>query len=75
MKIYLDIDGEILIRLKRETTRQGQTMSDLVGTALGLFFQTQEPPQPLPPLPSFHSGGYLVDIADREVLRKEMEAG
>ncbi len=48
-------------------------MSELVETALRLLFQAQKSRRPLPPLPSFKSGGYLVDIADRDALYQAME--
>ena len=48
-------------------------MSELVETALRLLLQNQKVPKPLSPLPTFKSGGYLVDIADREALYQDME--
>jgi hypothetical protein len=48
-------------------------MSELVETALRLLFQAQRRRRPVPPLPSFKSGGYLVDIADRDALYQAME--
>jgi hypothetical protein len=48
-------------------------MSELVETALRLLFQSQKKPQDLPLLPMFHSGGALVDIADRDALYNAIE--
>jgi hypothetical protein len=48
-------------------------MSELVETALRAFFRAQKSRGELPPLPSFNSGGHLVDIADREALYQAME--
>lgn len=73
MKTTLNIDDSVMAQLKREAVRQGRTMSELVETALRLLFQTQRSRRPLPPLPSFKSGGYLVEIADREALYHAME--
>ncbi|CAI4032285.1 RHH_1 domain-containing protein [Nitrospira tepida] len=73
MKTTLNIDDTIMAQLKREAAKQRRTMSELVEMALRLLFQTQKPRRPLPPLPSFKSGGYLVDIADREALYQAME--
>jgi hypothetical protein len=73
MKTTLNIDDSVMTRLKREAARQGRTMSELVETALRLFFQSQKSQRSLPPLPSLKSGGYLVDIADREALYQAME--
>ncbi|HSE59347.1 MAG TPA: ribbon-helix-helix protein, CopG family [Nitrospiraceae bacterium] len=73
MKTTLNIDDTIMAQLKREAAKQRRTMSELVEMALRLLFQTQKPRRTLPPLPSFKSGGYLVDIADREALYQAME--
>ena len=73
MKTTLNIDGTVMRQLKREATRQGRTMSELVETALRLLFRSQKKPQDIPPLPTFHSGGALVDVADRDALYHAME--
>lgn len=73
MKTTLNIDATIIAQLKREAAKQHRTMSELVETALRMLFQTQKPRQPLPPLPSFKGGGFLVDIADRDALYQAME--
>jgi hypothetical protein len=48
-------------------------MSEIVETALRLPLRPQRKRGPLPALPSFQSGGALVDIADREALYRAME--
>jgi len=50
-------------------------MSALVESALRLFFgKGHEAPEPvLPELPSFDSGGTLVDLDDRDALYRAME--
>jgi hypothetical protein len=73
MKTTLNIDETVMNQLKREAARQGRTMSDLVETALRLLFQSRRSIGELPPLPTFKSGGSLVDIADRESLYQAME--
>ena len=74
MKTTLNIDDTIMARLKQEAARQGRTMSELVETALRMLFQAQKRQEaPLPPLPTFSSGGALVDIADRDRLYQAME--
>ncbi|MGD0025692.1 MAG: ribbon-helix-helix protein, CopG family [Xanthobacteraceae bacterium] len=73
MKTTLNIDDTVMAELKREAARQGRTMSDLVETALRLLLRAQRKRKPLPPLPTFHSGGMLVDIADRDALYDAME--
>lgn len=73
MKTTLVIDDAVMARLKRESLRSGRTMSELVETALRRFLQTKPDAVTLSPLPSFDSGGALVDIADREALYRAME--
>jgi hypothetical protein len=73
MKTTLNIDDGVIAELKREAARQGRTMSEMVETALRLLLRSQHKRMPLAPLPKFHSGGSLVDIADRDALYRAME--
>jgi len=75
MKTTLNIDDSVMARLKREAAQQGRTMSELVETALRLLFRSQKNPgrAALSDLPTFKSGGTLVDIADRDALYHAME--
>ena len=73
MKTTLVIDDTVMARLKRESARTGRTMSELVETALRRMLQAKPDAVELPPLPSFRSGGALVDVADREALYRAME--
>lgn len=73
MKTTLNIDDTVMAQLKREAARQGRTMSDLVETALRGLFQSRQKKDALPSLPTFHGGGTLVEIADREALYQAME--
>jgi len=73
MKTTLNIDDSVMLQLKREAARQGRTMSDLVETALRGLFRSRRGEAALPPLPTFHGGGELVDIADRDALYQAME--
>jgi hypothetical protein len=73
MKTTLNIDDTVMAQLKREAVRQGRTMSELVETALRLLFQSPKSRRKLPRLPTFKSGGALVDVADREALYQAME--
>ena len=66
MKTTLNIDDTVMADLKREAARQGRTMSELVESALRLLIRSQGKHEKLVPLPTFHSSGALVDIADRE---------
>lgn len=73
MKTTLLIDDAVMIELKREAARRRTTMSAIVEAALRR--ELREPPAqaPLPELPSFASGGALVDLADRDALYQAME--
>lgn len=73
MKTTLTIDDRVMARLKQEAARSGRTMSELVETALRRLLQSRGPAGELPPLPSFESGGAMVDVADREALYQAME--
>lgn len=75
MKTTLNIDDTIMNRLRREAARQGKTMSELVEAALRLLLQTpgRKSKPKLRPLPTFHGGKPVVDIADRNALYDAME--
>jgi len=73
MKTTLNIDASVMAQLKREAARQGRTMSELVETALRLLFRPRKDARKLQELPTFKSGGTLVEIADRESLYQAME--
>lgn len=74
MKTTLNIDEQVMARLKQEAAAQGKTMSELVETALRRLLETvPEDSRPLPPLPTFRSGGHRVDVADRDSLYQAME--
>jgi hypothetical protein len=74
MKTTLNIDDRVMAQLRREAVRRGCTMSALVESALRLLLRpARGEPSDLPPLPTFKSGGHLVDVADREALSQAME--
>jgi len=73
MKTTLNINDGVMLRLRREAARTGRTMSELVETALRGLLQAKPAAVELRPLPSFTSGGALVDVADREALYRAME--
>jgi Arc/MetJ family transcription regulator len=73
MKTTLNIDDTIMAELKREAARQGRTMSELVESALRLLLRSHRKREKLVALPTFHSGGALVDIAHRDALYQVME--
>lgn len=74
MKTTLNIDDAVMAQLKREAARQGRTMSELVESALRSALRgARRKREALDPLPTFSSGGALVDIADRDALYHAME--
>jgi hypothetical protein len=73
MKTPPNIDGIVMAKLKREAARQGRRISEVVEMALRLLLRLQRTQDTIPALPSFRSGGALVDIADRDALYHAME--
>ena len=73
MRTTLNIDDSVMRRLKQEAARRGTTMSELVESAIRLLLRRQPARIELPPLPAFHGGDTLVDIADRDALYDAME--
>jgi hypothetical protein len=73
MKTTLNIDDAVMARLRREAARTGRTMSELVEMALRQLLQRRPAATVLPELPTFRSGGALVDLADRGALYQAME--
>ena len=73
IKTTLNISDVTMDQLKKEAVRQKRTMSELVECALRMLLAKPEPPQSLPPLPKFSSGGTRVNVANREALYDVME--
>lgn len=76
MKTTLNIDDSVMQRLREEAARRGTTMSALVEAGLRRVLAPKSPanePDDLPPLPTWNSGGFKVDIADRDALYRVME--
>ena len=76
IKTTFNIDDTVMARLRKESLRQGRTMSELVEAALRLLFQSGRPAgkTKLPPLPRRRSGGHLINISNREALYEVMES-
>ena len=77
MKTTLNIDNSVMQRLREEAARRGTTMSALVEAELRRVLGTRSPdrnqPEAPPPLPSWHGGKELVDVANRDELYRVME--
>jgi Arc/MetJ family transcription regulator len=73
MKTTLNIDDTVMADLKRESARQGRTMSELVETALRLLLRSSQKRSAVPDLPKFDGGEPLVDLANRGTLYDAMD--
>ncbi len=76
MKTTLNIDETVMRRLKEAAAKRKTTMSALVEA--GIRHIVEEPAsadstETLPPLPKWQSGGFRVDIANREALYRVLE--
>jgi hypothetical protein len=65
MKTTLEIPDQLMRDLKELAARKGKTMSELVESALRTFLDEKPEAKELPPLPTFKSGGFLVNIDSR----------
>jgi hypothetical protein len=68
MKTTLNIDDTVMAKLKLESVKRGQTMGQIVETALRAYLKAKPSNDPLPPLPTFNMGPAAVDISDRNAL-------
>ena len=79
MKTTLNIDETVMRRLREEAARRGTTMSSLVEAGLRRVLSEPGPsighPDTLPPLPIWRSGGFRVDIANREEFYRIPDEG
>lgn len=73
MKTTLNIDDTVMAQLKREAARRQRTMSELVEIALRTLFRSANKRERIPDLPTFQSGGILVDVSRRDALYQAME--
>ena len=77
MKMTFDIDETMMKELREEAARRGVTVSVLVEAGLRHVLVGGTPadgqPAALPPLPTWRSGGFRIDIANREALYRVME--
>ena len=77
MKTTLNIDDAVMERLCEEAAKRGTTMSALVEESLRRVLDgdetTSTSKDPLPPLPTWNSGGLLVDVSNREELYRVLD--
>jgi hypothetical protein len=69
MKTTLVLDDALVDRVRARAKERGVSMSSVVEEAIvRMLTETVSPERPPLDLPSFNSGGYLVDITDRNAL-------
>lgn len=73
MKTTLNIDDQVMTRLREEAARQGKTITELVESALRLLLRAQKNRKTVTELPSFEGGLPRVNIANREALYDLMD--
>lgn len=77
MKTTFDIDETVTQWLREEAARRGVPVSALIEAGLRQVLVEGKPadgqPATLPPLPTWRSGGFQVDIDSREALCRAME--
>lgn len=73
MKTTLNINEEVMRKLKQEAARTGKTMSELVEAALRDSFEKRRSPPIEVNLPTFKGGRAMVDVANRDRLYDIME--
>ncbi len=77
MKTTLEIPEGLMRELKARAAHDGKTMSELVESALRTLLEEKPSARALPPLPTFRSGGFLMNIDSRaeylDALDDELE--
>ena len=72
MKTTFNIDDALVQQLRLEAARRGVTMTHIVESGIRHMIANgadkQKPKSELKPLPTWNSGGMLVDVANREEL-------
>jgi hypothetical protein len=72
-KTTVSIEVSVLMSARKEAARRGCSFSELVEAALRPLLRPRRRSAKLPPLPTFRSGGALVDVAGRDALYDVME--
>ncbi len=65
MKTTLEIPDTLMRELKQRAAREKKTMSELVESAIRTLLEEKPAPAKLPPMPTFHSGGFFINIDSR----------
>jgi hypothetical protein len=73
MKTTLEIPDHLMRGLKERAARDGKTMSELVEGALRTLLEEKPEAKELPPMPTFNSGGFLLNIDSRAEWYDQIE--
>ena len=73
MKTTLNIDDQLMAKVKQEAARQGRTMSEFIESALRVALQATRKQQRNMALPTFRGGVFRVNVADNDALHDFME--
>ena len=76
MEMTFDIDPTLMRQARDEAARRGITVSDLMAAGLARMLEAEAAGMDAaqPPLPTWKSGGFVADVADREALETKMAA-
>ena len=72
MQVTIHINAVLLAKARAEAERQGRPVSDLIEAAIVWYLANPQTAKKIR-LPTFNSGGALVDVADRNALYEAME--
>jgi hypothetical protein len=74
MKTTLVLDDALVEQVRQRAKERGVSMSSVVEEAIfRMLTEKATPSHPPLDLPSFNSGGYLVDITDRNAMYDAMD--
>ena len=74
MKTTLVLDDALVEQVRQQAKERGVSMSSIVEEAIfRMLTEKAAPDHPPLDLPSFNSGGYLVDITDRDAMYNALD--
>jgi hypothetical protein len=73
MKTTLNIDDQLMAKVKQAAARQGRTMSEFIESALRVALHTNRKQSKRTPLPTFRGGPFRVNVADNDALQDFLE--
>ena len=73
MKTTLNIDDQLMAKVKQEAARQGRTMSEFIESALRVALQANRKQSRQTALPTFRGGTFRVNVGNNDALQDFME--